>query len=118
MSACRPNAPGPLFQVYSILSHSSCSLKKKGTFNIALPCIICTSLADQHIVPRAHHRVIMDAHHLGGPMPQQGTVQCTTTYKCIINIPGGPFKGEKPCSYNLANDLVCIDIIETGSFIP
>lgn len=36
---------------------------------------ICTTLADQHIVPRAHHRVIMDAHHLGGPMPQQGTVQ-------------------------------------------
>lgn len=50
-------------------------------------------------------------------MPQQGTVHTTTTYKCI-NIPGGLFKGEKPCSYNLANDLVCIDIIETGSFIP
>lgn len=30
----------------------------------------------------------------------------------------GPFKGKKPYSYNLANDLVCIDIIETGSFIP
>lgn len=79
---------------------------------------ICTSLADQHIVPRAHHRVIMDAHHLGGgPCPSKGTVQQQQLNKCI-NIPGGLFKGEKPCSYNLANDLVCIDIIETGSFIP
>lgn len=43
---------------------------KKGTFDIALPCIYVQLLLNQHIVPRAHHRVIMDAHHLG-PMPQQ-----------------------------------------------
>lgn len=51
-------------------------------------------------------------------MPQQGTVLYNNNLQVYINIPGGLFKGEKPCSYNLANDLVCIDIIETGSFIP